>query len=77
MVHYRKAQNEYLIYCLTLNKKHRFGYKYLQAIREALTECDNLPDYITPQDHGFENYNKSWKIPDFKEFCEGKLNQNL
>jgi len=49
---------------------HKFGYKYLQAIREALTECDNLPDYITPHDHGFEGYNKSWKTPDFKEYCK-------
>lgn len=53
---------------------HKFGYKYLQAIREALTECDNLPDYITPRDHGFESYNKSWKTPDFKEYCKMNLN---
>ena len=49
---------------------HKFGYKYLQAIREALTECDNLPDYITPRDHGFEGYNKSWETPDFAEYCK-------
>lgn len=47
---------------------HKFGYKYLQAIREALTDCNNLPDYITPQDRGFDNYNTSWKVPDFKDF---------
>ena len=52
---------------------HKFGYKYLQAIREALTECDNLPDYIAPHDQGFDGYNKSWKTPDFKEFCEKQL----
>lgn len=52
---------------------HKFGYKYLQAIREALTECDNLPDYISPRDQGFGDYNKSWKTPDFKKFCEEKL----
>ena len=52
---------------------HKFGYKYLQAIREALTDCDNLPDYITPQDQGFGGYNKSWKIPDFSKVCEEKL----
>ena len=46
---------------------HKFGYKYLQAIREALTECNNLPDYITPQDQGFSGYNKSWIIPDFSK----------
>ena len=32
---------------------HKFGYKYLQAIREVFTECDNLPDYRTPADQGF------------------------
>lgn len=25
-----------------------YGFQYLQAIREALTECDNLPDYRIP-----------------------------
>lgn len=44
---------------------HAFGFKYLQAVREEFTECDNLPDYRTPQDLGLVNYNKSWKIPDF------------
>ena len=29
---------------------HQFGYKYLQAVREVMTSCDNLPDYRTPQD---------------------------
>ena len=52
---------------------HKFGYKYLQAIREELTERNNLPDYRTPQDQGFTGYNRSWKTPDFKEFCEKKL----
>ncbi len=52
---------------------HKFGYKYLQAIREALTECNNLPDYVAPHDQGFGGYNTSWKTPDFKEFCEEKL----
>ena len=55
---------------------HKFGYKYLQAIREELTERNNLPDYRTPQDQGFTGYNKSWKTPDFKEFCEKKLKEN-
>ena len=54
---------------------HKFGYKYLQAIREVFTACDNLPDYITPQDQGFGDYNKSWKTPDFREFCEKTLNE--
>ena len=51
----------------------KFGFKYLQAIREALTERNNLPDYRTPQDQGFTDYNKSWVTPDFKEFCENNL----
>lgn len=54
---------------------HKFGYKYLQAIREALTSCDNLPDYITPADHGFDGYNKSWTTPDFREFCRKSLEE--
>jgi len=49
---------------------HKFGYKYLQAIREVFTNRENLPDYRTPQDQGFTGYNKSWKIPDFSEFCK-------
>ncbi|MBE6630582.1 MAG: hypothetical protein E7624_07015 [Ruminococcaceae bacterium] len=49
---------------------HKFGFKYLQAIREALTACNNLPDYITPRDAGFGDYNRSWKTPDFSAFCE-------
>ena len=54
---------------------HKFGFKYLQAVREALTNCDNLPDYRSPQDQGFTGYNKSWITPDFKEFCEEKLKE--
>ena len=52
---------------------HKFGYKYLQAIREALTKCNNLPDYRTPVDQGFGGYNTSWNTPDFKKICEQKL----
>ena len=52
---------------------HKFGYKYLQAIREVFTKRNNLPDYITPHDQGFGGYNKSWKIPDFSKVCEEKL----
>lgn len=52
---------------------HKFGYKYLQAIREVFTKRNNLPDYITPQDQGFGDYNKSWKTPDFSDFCNKKL----
>ena len=49
---------------------HKFGYKYLQAIREALTACNNLPDYISPHDRGFGGYNTSWTEPDFSEYCK-------
>lgn len=56
-----------------VSPSHKFGYKYLQAIREVFTERNNLPDYRTPHDQGFTGYNKSWKTPDFKEFCEKKL----
>jgi len=49
---------------------HKFGFQYLQAIREALTECDNLPDYRMPHDQGFENYNTSWTTADFSDFLK-------
>ena len=52
---------------------HKFGFKYLQAIREELTLRDNLPDYRTPLDQGFGDYNKSWKTPDFSGVCDKKL----
>ena len=52
---------------------HEYGFKFLQAIREELTEKDNLPDYRTPQDMGFDGYNKSWIVPDFKKLCEERL----
>ena len=55
---------------------HKFGFKYLQAIREVFTDRENLPDYRTPADQGFGDYNTSWKTPDFKDFCEKKLNEN-
>lgn len=57
-----------------ISPSHEFGFRYLQAIREELTERNNLPDYRTPQDLGFTGLNKSWEIPDFKELCEKRLN---
>ena len=54
---------------------HKFGFKYLQAIREVLTARDNLPDYRVPRDQGFGDYNKSWKTPDFSDLCENRLKQ--
>ena len=41
----------------------KFGFGYLQAIREELTLRDNLPDYRMPQELGLTGYNKSWKEP--------------
>ena len=58
-----------------VSPSHKFGFKYLQAIREELTARDNLPDYRTPQDQGFGGYNRSWPTPDFSEFCEKKLKE--
>ena len=55
---------------------HKFGYKYLQAIREVFTACDNLPDYRTPRDQGFDHYNRSWDTPDFGPLCEERLKNN-
>ena len=49
---------------------HKFGFKFLQAIREELTDCNNLPDYISPRDQGFGDYNKSWETPDFSKVCQ-------
>ena len=44
---------------------HKFGFRFLEAIREELTERNNLPDYIAPRDQGFGDYNTSWITPDF------------
>ncbi len=52
---------------------HKFGFGYLQAIREELTERDNLPDYRMPQDIGLSNFNKTWDKPDFTEKCREKF----
>ena len=54
---------------------HKFGFKYLQAVREVLTDRGNLPDYRTPQDQGFTGYNRSWKTPDFGELCKKRLEE--
>lgn len=52
---------------------HRFGFRYLQAIREELTARDNLPDYRMPQDIGFTGYNKTWGEPDLSEICRKRF----
>ena len=50
-----------------------YGFRYLEAIRAELTECDNLPDYRMPQDIGFTGYNRSWGEPDLSEVCKKKF----
>lgn len=40
-----------------------FGFKYLQAVREELTERDNLPDYRLPDVLGVP-YENTWGEPD-------------
>ena len=52
---------------------HEYGFKYLQAIREAHSLRDNLPDYRMPQDLGLSNFNKSWGNPDLSEYCIKKF----
>ena len=53
---------------------HRFGFRYLQAIREELTHRNNLPDYRMPQDLGLSDFNKSWDTPDLGEICKKRFN---
>ena len=43
-----------------LSPSYRFGFKHLQAIREELSNRDNLPDYRTPESLGFGPYDSSW-----------------
>ncbi len=54
---------------------HQYGFTYLQAIREELTERNNLPDYRTPQDIGLSNFNKSWGTPDLSGIYNEKFNK--
>ncbi len=39
---------------------YKFGFKYLQCIREELTERDNTPDYRMPAQLGFGPYDTAW-----------------
>lgn len=48
---------------------YEFGFKYLQAVREELTERDNLPDYRLPQDIGI-TYPNAWGEPDLLKNCK-------
>ena len=56
-----------------VSPSHEHGFKYLQAIREELTNRDNLPDYRTPQEIGLSDFNKNWDVPDFTEVCKKKF----
>ena len=52
-----------------VSPSHEFGFRYLEAIREVMTERDNLPDYRMPQDLGLSRFNGSWGEPDMSETC--------
>ncbi len=54
---------------------YRFGFKYLQAIREELTERNNLPDYRMPTTLGFGPYDEVWggKDIDLSEHNDKKI----
>lgn len=59
-----------------VSPSHEFGFRYLQAIREELTERDNLPDYRTPQDIGLsQGLNNNWKVPDMAEISLERLDK--
>lgn len=52
-----------------VSPSYEFGFGFLQAIREELTERDNLPDYRLPQTLGF-SCNKNWEEPDLSRYNE-------
>ncbi len=56
-----------------VSPSHKFGFKYLQAIREELTLHNNLPDYRMPQDLGLSNFNSNWATPDMSQVCKKKF----
>ncbi len=53
---------------------HKYGFGFLQAIREELTHRDNLPDYRMPQDLGLSRFNETWGEPDLGEICRERFN---
>ena len=60
-----------------VSPSHEFGFRYLQAIREELTERDNLPDYRLPQEIGLsEGLNTSWEVPDLREISRQRLDKD-
>jgi hypothetical protein len=40
------------------------GFRYLQAVRQVFSKCDNLPDYRTPQMLDFDPYDYEWYAKD-------------
>ena len=57
---------------------YRFGFKYLQAIREELTERNNLPDYRMPDTLGFGPYDEVWggKDIDLSKYNDQKIDSS-
>ena len=43
------------------------GFAYLEAVREALSDRDNLPDYRLPDALGFGPFDRNWKTPDSRK----------
>ena len=44
------------------------GFKYVQAVRDVFTKCDNLPDYRLPETLGLGPYDRTidWAAPEVK-----------
>ena len=60
-----------------VSPSHQFGFKYLQAVREELTDRNNLPDYRTPQDLGFTGYDAVWEKPDMSAISKEILDSGM
>lgn len=52
-----------------VSPSYEFGFGFLQAIREEMTERDNLPDYRMPGALGF-TCNQNWEEPDLSRYNE-------
>ena len=58
-----------------ISPSYEFGFKYLEAVREEFTRCDNLPDYRMPQQLGTNSVNRQWEEPDLSQYCANKLDK--
>ena len=56
-----------------LAPSYEYGFRYLEAVRQELTHCDNLPDYRLPQQLGTNSVNASWEEPNLAPYCTHKL----